>query len=113
LTRQEYERLAKTPESGRGRDLIRAWTLKEAFTKALGLGLGAPFGSFSIVRGAGDDFHLACSRDIECSPASWRFLSRACGDNFVLSTAVREGGSRCCRFVIHDDFDSRQGFDEL
>lgn len=113
FTWQEYARLAQTPEGDRAREIIRTWTLKEAFTKALGFGLGAPFGSFSISRGTGSDFHLSCSRDLEYSPESWRFLSRACGNNFVLSIAVREGGFRSCRFVIHDDFDSEQWPGEL
>ena len=50
LSRRELNALRRLPEARRHQDVIRFWTLKEAYAKLLGIGLAADFRSF--------EFHL-------------------------------------------------------
>jgi 4'-phosphopantetheinyl transferase len=47
-TAEEAARIAALPEGERGRAFLRLWTLKEAYTKALGHGLARRFGAFGF-----------------------------------------------------------------
>lgn len=46
--RKESEMLLNAPNSEKAELFFRLWTLKESFTKALGLGMSQPFNSFFI-----------------------------------------------------------------
>ncbi len=48
FARAEIDRLEQTEASGRSRTFLQIWTLKEAYAKALGLGLALPFDSFAF-----------------------------------------------------------------
>jgi 4'-phosphopantetheinyl transferase len=48
LSDEEKIWLDRRPAAGRGRDFLRLWTLKEAISKAVGLGLSLPFETISL-----------------------------------------------------------------
>ncbi|MCD7439427.1 4'-phosphopantetheinyl transferase superfamily protein [Streptomyces lincolnensis] len=76
-----YESAASARWAGarRARALIRLWTLKEAYGKALGLGLRLPFGSFGFTAADTDadgPARLVLPDGTPADPAGWRFLNR-------------------------------------
>ncbi|WP_267241972.1 4'-phosphopantetheinyl transferase family protein [Streptomyces sp. PR69] len=87
---EELARLARLPAEARNRALVHRWTLKEAYAKALGVGLrldlsGVPF----VVCGAAHGDGLRWR-----SPAApgWRFVSGPAARRFVVASAVGPAG---------------------
>jgi len=80
----EVALLQSMPESQRPVWFFRLWTLKEAYLKAIGTGLGAPLQSFAF------DFNpirisFASGGD---DPNRWHFAMLPAGDQHVLSLAI-------------------------
>jgi 4'-phosphopantetheinyl transferase len=67
----EAARLATLPEPARSLEFLRIWTLKEAFVKALGLGMSLPLNRFAF-GAAPSEFN--CAADL-ADPAGWSFRS--------------------------------------
>jgi 4'-phosphopantetheinyl transferase len=63
------------------------WTLKEAYLKALGLGLQRPLDSFSILDGP--EITVASVADPPAAVEKWQFFSTLVGDGHRLSLALR------------------------
>jgi 4'-phosphopantetheinyl transferase len=58
LSRREYEHLLSVTESARSDAFLRLWTRKEAYVKAVGVGLSMPFDGFDVLLGADGRAHV-------------------------------------------------------
>ncbi|MFJ5927377.1 4'-phosphopantetheinyl transferase family protein [Kitasatospora sp. NPDC092948] len=92
-TPDELRRLAHAPEPERNLQLLRRWTLKEAYTKALGQGLLFPFRHFGV------DLPDSCGRARLLRPdgdpvneQGWTFHTRRLADGYLAGVAVRDDG---------------------
>lgn len=101
------ERFFAAPEIERMRELsgeeavaqfYKYWTLKEAYIKALGLGMKLPLKDFWFSLGDPDaqdykpaDINIAFSEDLDDDPARWCFFSSLLGKNHRISAAIESG----------------------
>ncbi|OKJ09250.1 4'-phosphopantetheinyl transferase family protein [Kitasatospora sp. CB01950] len=92
-TPDELRRLAASPEPERNLALLRRWTLKEAYTKALGQGLAFSFTHF------GFDLPESCGRARLLRPHGdpvnehwWTFHTRRFAGGYLAAAAVRDDG---------------------
>jgi 4'-phosphopantetheinyl transferase len=76
----EAARLAALPRTALEQEFLRIWTLKEAFVKAVGLGLSLPLDRFAF---GADPGEFSCAVELG-PPAAWSFHS--------LRTTVPSGG---------------------
>ncbi|MFD8203713.1 4'-phosphopantetheinyl transferase family protein [Streptomyces sp. NPDC003470] len=88
-TPQEAERLGGLPDDERAGHLLRLWTLKEAYTKALGQGLGRRFTSFGFTWDTEGGAALNGDTDGE-----WSFATHVVQDRFLVSEAHRHRSGR-------------------
>ncbi|MGW1809683.1 4'-phosphopantetheinyl transferase family protein [Streptomyces sp. NPDC002078] len=91
-TAHERTALARLPDEERRTALIRLWTLKEAYSKAMGLGLRLPFGEFGFAPVAARDGVPPTLRHADGTPAAaagWWFGTHALPHHAVLAVAVR------------------------
>ena len=70
------------------RRFMRLWTLKEAYTKARGLGLSLALDRFVIEPDA-LPIHLRCDAGVDVNAGDWRFDQRLLGDDHLLAVARR------------------------
>lgn len=83
----EREELGLLPENLRWTGFYRAWTMKEALAKALGIGLGLPFDRILVSR----DGRLEEGAGIAgLSAVGWRFLALDAGPGFAAAVAWNE-----------------------
>ncbi|MEU6227057.1 4'-phosphopantetheinyl transferase superfamily protein [Streptomyces sp. NPDC047042] len=90
-TPHELDSLKILQPQRRNPELLRLWTLKEAYTKATGLGLRFPFTDFGFRTPDGQ----GGVRRRDGTPATgpeWSFRTSYVDDAYVLSTAVRDTG---------------------
>ncbi|MFC7472455.1 4'-phosphopantetheinyl transferase superfamily protein [Actinomadura keratinilytica] len=80
-------RPAPPPPRVRERELLRLWTLKEAYSKALGLGLRLGFGDFSVSDGG---TNLLAPDDTAARPGAWAFATHQVLGGHLLSVARHE-----------------------
>lgn len=81
------ERLAISQARGREREaFLRTWTLKEAYAKARGLGLGLSFQDFGLVIGPDQAVTWAPGPPDQ---GSWQFSSGSLGPDFCLGLCVQ------------------------
>jgi 4'-phosphopantetheinyl transferase len=83
-TPQEAERLTALPDNERARDLLRLWTLKEAYTKALGQGLRRRFTAFGFTWDAAGGAALCGDEH-----GVWSFATHVVQGRFLVSEAHR------------------------
>ncbi|HWK55182.1 MAG TPA: 4'-phosphopantetheinyl transferase superfamily protein, partial [Hyphomicrobiales bacterium] len=81
---EELQALQSLPEADRNEYFFRLWTLKEAYVKALGLGLRIPLDSFVFDL---DDAQIHCERR-EAGAPPLRFCSLAVAPHFRVGVAV-------------------------
>ncbi|MFF4716258.1 4'-phosphopantetheinyl transferase family protein [Streptomyces eurythermus] len=85
-TAQELTDLRALPAHERGDAVLRLWTLKEAYTKALGVGTGLPFRTFGFrVEGTAAVLHDNTGEPVR--PGEWTFTTHRLGTGHVVSTA--------------------------
>jgi 4'-phosphopantetheinyl transferase len=83
-TRHERAALSGVPERERGVALLRLWTLKEAYAKAVGQGLRMPFTAFGVEPGQGG------LRTPDGAPAdrdAWAFATFTVVNGYLVSVA--------------------------
>lgn len=93
------ERAALEPLEGKAwhRGFFEIWTRKEAFVKALGLGLYRPLDSFDVTLGPGPRL----ARMAEGGEERWRLIDLATGPGFAGALAV-EAGCRPVRLTLRE-----------
>ncbi|MFE0201158.1 4'-phosphopantetheinyl transferase family protein [[Kitasatospora] papulosa] len=104
FTSDEQKWVASVPWGRpRYRRAVRLWTLKEAYSKARGLGLGLPFDAFSFV--------LAEDRGVEGfrPPADdrtgrWRFIELEPVPEVLAAVALRDDDHRAAVLRLHRGF---------
>jgi 4'-phosphopantetheinyl transferase len=85
-TSQELADLRALPAHERGDAMLRLWTLKEAYTKALGVGTGLPFRTFGFrVEGTAAVLHDNTGEPVR--PVDWTFTTHRLGTGHIVSTA--------------------------
>ncbi|MEU1378376.1 4'-phosphopantetheinyl transferase superfamily protein [Streptomyces triculaminicus] len=95
-TDAEMEVLGALPVGERGRAMLRLWTLKEAYTKAIGVGMRLPFREFGFAVD-GDRAVLHDAEGAPAHPVEWEFTTHwiDADDSYVVSTAqTRSPGHR-------------------
>jgi 4'-phosphopantetheinyl transferase len=81
--------LQRLPQAERSAGLLRLWTLKEAYTKALGQGLRLGFSEFGF--GAGSAGLLAPD-GTPAARGEWAFTTRQVLDRYLISVACHDAG---------------------
>ncbi|MCD0486332.1 4'-phosphopantetheinyl transferase superfamily protein [Streptacidiphilus sp. ASG 303] len=79
--------LAELPEEEQERELLRIWTLKEAYTKALGQGMRMGFNQFGFVGGA-----LLLPGGRPASSGEWAFATFELLGSYLVSVACCDTG---------------------
>ncbi|MFE3633260.1 4'-phosphopantetheinyl transferase family protein [Streptomyces sp. NPDC059168] len=97
LAPAEAAALAGLPAGGRADALLRYWTLKEAYTKALGLGLAHPFSrcDFGALPDTGT---ITLAADAE---GEWQFHQWRPGPGHIAALALRRGAGAAGLVVVH------------
>ncbi|MER5641535.1 4'-phosphopantetheinyl transferase superfamily protein [Kitasatospora sp. NPDC002227] len=90
-TEAELARVEALPLERRNAELIRIWTLKEAYTKAIGTGLMSSFGSFSVDGGGGCQ-GLRGPDGTLADTGRWSSQTFTDDPDYVLSVAVVDSG---------------------
>ncbi|MEU7555713.1 4'-phosphopantetheinyl transferase superfamily protein [Streptomyces sp. NPDC044571] len=92
-TAREGRALAALPEEERRAGLLRLWTLKEAYTKALGHGLRRRFPGFGFGRDGQGRTVLTEGQDAGADAGAgdgvWEFATHLVQDRYVVSSAHR------------------------
>ncbi|OKJ90953.1 4-phosphopantetheinyl transferase [Streptomyces sp. TSRI0107] len=90
-TPYELEELQRVPEERRNRELVRLWTLKEAYSKAIGQGLRFRFTEFGFgTRDAG--VRMLRPDGTPGTGEEWSFHSWLVDDAYTVSAAVYDPG---------------------
>lgn len=88
LTPAEAQELAELPESERIAQTVRVWTLKEAYSKALGQGLRLGFKEFGFSRGG----RLRAPDGSSVTRGEWGFATHPVMGRYLLSVACHDAG---------------------
>jgi 4'-phosphopantetheinyl transferase len=88
----EVASLRALPEARRSARFFEIWTLKEAYVKARGRGLGIPLEQFSFQLEGSEAVRLACDAGFDDERA-WQFRLFRLLDRFTLAVGVRHEGS--------------------
>ncbi|MEU5090879.1 4'-phosphopantetheinyl transferase superfamily protein [Streptomyces sp. NPDC021356] len=91
------------PGRPRDRRVLRLWTLKEAYSKALGLGLGLPFDEFAFTL-AEDRGVTAFRPPAEDRSGRWRFVELEPVPDVLAAVAVPDDGDRPPVLQLHHGF---------
>ncbi len=99
LSPSELRQFEQTDPHDRRSFLLRHWTLKEAYSKAVGLGLSLRFVDFSFAFDARGRPILADPAD-DADPRQWQFRQWRIDGRHWLAVAVRRPVDSPCRFVV-------------
>ena len=88
LASDEAALFRRTPDRDRERMFFRIWTCKEAFLKALGVGLTEPLRSFSVDPSPGRRNALVRADDHGEAPAHWHVANIPCSHGAEAAIAI-------------------------
>ncbi len=89
FSKQEHEEYQGFPEDERGLAFYRAWTRKEAYLKATGLGLSYPLDRFDVSLAPAGDHCLLHVEDQNEVIRDWTLFSRQFEKNYLYSIAIK------------------------
>ena len=92
LTASERRRLESMPPAARAKEFVSSWTLKEAYSKARGLGLRLSFADFGFRLADGRAPQIEFEDGIADDPRRWCFSLDAVGTEHVLALASGRPG---------------------
>lgn len=81
------------------RRFFEHWTLKEAYAKAVGVGLGCDFSLVSFELGPGCDVTAQFSDGVDDLASDWIFRRLALGPDWTGAVAAKTGPSKIWRLV--------------
>jgi 4'-phosphopantetheinyl transferase len=93
LTPEEIETIRAMPEAARAESFFRRWTLKEAYAKARGLGVGIPFQELAVE--LGPPIRIVADDD------GWQLASWSVGTHWA-AIALRHGAGPPLDVILHD-----------
>lgn len=102
LSADEQRSIATLTGDAWRRRFFEYWTLKEAYAKALGIGLACDFSSVSFDVGLDCDVVARFADRAEEVASDWLFRRLALGPDFAGAVAVKTGPSKTCR-VVHTE----------
>lgn len=88
----EKEMLDRGGEEARNATMVRLWTLKEAYSKALGQGLRFRFTEFGFALREGSGARLVRPDGTATHDTDWTFGTFVVGGGYVVSAAVHDAG---------------------
>jgi 4'-phosphopantetheinyl transferase len=84
----EVAALAALPPEARTERFFRYWTLKEAYIKARGQGMGIPLDQFWFALEAGAPLRIAFAPALDDRPGRWQFAQQFLSPDFLLAVAL-------------------------
>jgi 4'-phosphopantetheinyl transferase len=81
--------------------LMRHWTLKEAYSKARGLGMSLGFTEYSFSFDDSGRPLLACHGSSHDDPGQWQFHQSLIDGKHYLAVAVQCAARQPCQFIVH------------
>jgi 4'-phosphopantetheinyl transferase len=96
LSEAERSCLASLEGPGRRAAFYRAWTSKEAYLKARGVGLSVPLDSFDVSFRPGAPPRLLASREVGAAVARWTLMELPTGPDYAAVLAI-DGTPRTIR----------------
>ncbi|MFD5511985.1 4'-phosphopantetheinyl transferase family protein [Streptomyces sp. NPDC090741] len=91
-TEAERAELAALPEAEQTAGMLRLWTLKEAYTKALGQGLRMGFSEFGFAAGGTGDTGLLAPDGTPAAHGEWAFGTYPVLGRYLVSVACHDAG---------------------
>jgi 4'-phosphopantetheinyl transferase len=101
LAAEEQRWLDRLPETHRASAFARAWVRKEAYVKALGVGVSRNLEAIAIVDGSEGEPRLLYDRND--TPLSWRFIDLTLDSRHVGCLVHRQDDSACCVSSVRAD----------
>jgi 4'-phosphopantetheinyl transferase len=98
----ERASLLELPPQARRRRFFELWTLKEAYLKARGAGLGLSLGSFAFDLTAAGAIALAFDSALGDSPERWRLWQLALRGQFLLAICAQRAPGRALRLRVRE-----------
>ena len=84
----EFADFQEEPEAGRAAAFFDVWTLKEAYIKAVGLGVALPLKDFAFTR---DPLRISFAPTLDDVPSRWLFRRFRPEPDVAMALAVRRG----------------------
>jgi len=97
----ERKAWASLPLTNRCEAFFAAWTRKEAYLKALGVGLAKSLDSFSVTLEAGSSGNLVWCADHPRAPQTWRFVSNDPAPGYAGALALDYSSKTLRTFSFH------------
>ena len=101
---QEENELRNHLSGNVNRRFFEYWTLKEAFIKAMGMGLSLPLGEFSFQISKDHSIGIEFTREIAEEPAEWQFRLFELVQGYQCALAVKCGAAQKLSIVQMGDY---------